>query len=126
MNRCTHHSPTPATVRRRPVTAGIALALLVLATSAGAQLTIRAFPPKAERGAMQITNPPDMLLNSKADRLSPGARIHGTNNMLVMSGALVGQNLVVNFVREPNGMVHEVWILNDAEAALKLPQPVAQ
>jgi hypothetical protein len=38
-----------------------------------------------------------------------------------MSGSIVGQNLLVNFVREPNGLVHEVWILNEAEAKQVLP-----
>jgi hypothetical protein len=65
---------------------------------------------------MQITQPPELLINGKAERLSPGARIRGTNNMLVMSGALIGQNLVVKFVREPLGLVHEVWVLTPAEA----------
>jgi hypothetical protein len=82
---------------------------------------IRPFPPAAQRGVMVITQPPELLLNDKADRLSPGARIHGTDNMLVMSGSIIGQKLRVNFVREPGGMVNEVWILSEAEAALKLP-----
>jgi hypothetical protein len=82
---------------------------------------IRPFPPAAQRGVMVITQPPVVVLNDKADRLSPGARIHGTNNMLVMSGSIIGQKLLVNFVREPGGLLQEVWILTDAEAALKLP-----
>jgi hypothetical protein len=51
------------------------------------------------------------------DRLSPGARIRAENNMLVVSGALSGQTLLVAYVREPNGLLHEVWILNAAERA---------
>jgi len=27
----------------------------------------------------------------------------------------------VNYTREPNGMVHQVWLLNQQEAALKRP-----
>ena len=100
----------------------LALALCGTSLLASAQsANVRPFPPKAERGVMQITQPPEMLLNDKSDRLSPGARIRGANNMLVMSGALIGQPLTVNFVREPTGQVHEVWILTEAEAALKLP-----
>jgi hypothetical protein len=70
---------------------------------------------------MQITTPPELLLNGKAERLSPGSRIHSDNNMLVLSGALVGQKLLVNFVREPHGLVHEVWILTEDEARQVLP-----
>jgi hypothetical protein len=99
----------------------LAAALLFWGTTATAQLTVRPFPPRAERGAMQITNPPELILNGKAERLSPGARIRGTNNMLVMSAALSGQNLLVNFVREPLGLIHEVWILNEDEAKIPLP-----
>jgi hypothetical protein len=100
----------------------LAFALSATALLASAQVAnVRPFPPKAERGVMQITQPPLLLLNDKVDRLSPGARIRGANNMLVLSGALIGQTLVINYVREPNGQVHEVWILTEAEAALKLP-----
>ena len=70
---------------------------------------------------MVITNPPELVMNGRPERLSPGARIRNSNNMLVLSGALVGQNLLVNFVREPNGMVHEVWILTPDEARQVLP-----
>ena len=59
------------------------------------------------------------LLDGKSDRLSPGARILGVRNELVMSATLVGERLVVNYTREPNGMVHQVWLLNQQEAALK-------
>jgi hypothetical protein len=98
-----------------------AFALCAISALVTAQTSVRPFPPKAERGLMQITQPPEMLLNGKPDWLSPGARIHGPDNMLRMSGTLMGQKAVVNFVREPAGQVHEVWILTEAEAAQKLP-----
>jgi hypothetical protein len=97
----------------------LALALGIPAFQAAAQFAPRPFPPKAQRGVMQIIQPPEMVLNGKADRLSPGAHIRDANNMMVMSGALMGQSVIVNFVREPNGMVHEVWILTAEEAALQ-------
>lgn len=84
-------------------------------------LGVRNFPANAERGAMQVLQPPVIVLNDIYEQLSPGSRIRGTNNMLVMSGALVGQNLLVNYVREPQGLIHEVWILNEAEAQLPPP-----
>ena len=125
MNRCRPQPSIPSatfTLRRR--TAG-ALAIAALAgtlcTTALAQFAPRPFPPAAMRGAMVITHPPELVMNGRAERLSPGARIRNANNMLVLSGTLVGQNLLVNFVREPNGMVHEVWILTEAEARQVLP-----
>jgi hypothetical protein len=80
----------------------------------------REFPRNTQRGSLVVTAPPEVLVNGKADRLSPGARIHSPQNMLVMSGALVGQKLLVNYTRENTGMVNEVWLLTPEEAALKL------
>ena len=111
MNRC-----TAFTLKRLSALA----ALLVLSVSAAAQLTIRPFPPSAQRGAMLVTAAPELLLNGKPERLSPGARIRGSNNMLVLSAALTGQDLLVNYTREPHGLIHEVWILNAAEAQIPL------
>jgi len=121
MNRCTRQASCARLIRRPTLATWLALALCGISVAASAQTTVRPFPPQAERGVMQITQPPEMLLNDKADRLSPGARIHGTDNMLRMSGTLMGQKVVVNLVRESLGQVHEVWILTAAEAALKLP-----
>ena len=52
----------------------------------------------------------------------PAARIRGLNNLLVMSGALMGQRAVVNYALDPLGLVQDVWILTDAERA-KQPWP---
>ncbi|APW48198.1 hypothetical protein RA876_04325 [Rhodoferax antarcticus] len=81
----------------------------------------RPFPAKALRGIFQVTTPPTILLDGAPARLSPGARIRGTNNLIVMSGTLVGQQLRVNYVRDGQGLIHEVWILTDAEAQQKRP-----
>ena len=86
---------------------------------------VRNFPPAALRGELVVTTPPGITLDGKADSLSPGARIHGLNNMLVLSGALVNQTLTVNYLRESAGQVHEVWILNSEEARLKRPNSKA-
>jgi hypothetical protein len=94
----------------------------VLSDGNGNIAAVRNFPPKVQRGTLIITAPPEVMLNGKPERLSPGARIRGTNNMLAMSGVLVGQQLVVNYLREPNGMLHDVWILTALEAQI---QPVS-
>lgn len=120
MNRCTSH---------------LLSTLFVLAASAtlpaSAQTAtefkplIRTFPAAALRGEMIVTAPPVITLDGKADRLSPGARIRGPDNLLLMSGALVKQKLVVNYLREGAGNVHEVWILNSEEIKLKRPNTKA-
>lgn len=95
------------------------LAFLAAALPAAAQDFVRQFPAAAVRGEMRVTAPPEIQMNGKVDRLSPGARIRGTNNNLVMSGAIAGQKHTVNYVRDGAGLVHEVWILTEAEAKQK-------
>ena len=135
MTRCSPSYTASAEAVRKVLRHSSLLAtLLCTALSAQAQmaqvLTIRPFPANAQRAAMQVLQPPVILLNGQYEQLSPGSRIRGTNNMLVMSGALMGQNLLVNFTREPHGLIHNVWILNEAEAQAPLsstapntPQP---
>lgn len=81
-------------------------------------VSIRQFPPKAVRGTLLVVAPPEVVMDGKKDRLSPGSRIRGANNIMVMSGALVGQTVVVNYTREPTGMIHDVWILSADEIRL--------
>ena len=83
---------------------------------------------KARYGVLRVVAPPEVLLNGKPVRLSPGARIRGPNNLMVMSASLVGQDLKVLYTLEPLGLVHEVWILTAREIILYTPpkpQPVA-
>ena len=118
MNRC-FSLPTRRTLI--PLLLGSLLALMPLAASA--QTVGRPIPPTAQRGILVVTQPPNVVLNGNPDRLSPGARIRGSNNLLVLSGNLVGQTLLVRFTREPQGQVHEVWILTETEALQPVPQP---
>ena len=60
-------------------------------------------------------------MDGKPDRLSPGARVRGSDNSLVLTGQVVNQKLTVNYLRDNLGLVQQVWILNDAEAKLKRP-----
>ncbi|MDP3825497.1 MAG: hypothetical protein Q8Q74_03005 [Polaromonas sp.] len=81
--------------------------------------SVRNFPKAALRGLLVVRAPPDISLNGKADRLSPGARIRNVNNHYVLSGALLGQELLVNYTRDSAGLVHEVWVLTAEEAKEK-------
>lgn len=88
---------------------------VAVTTGASAQTAPRQFPAAAKRGVMTVTAPPEIMINGTAMRLSPGVRIRGPNNMLLMSGALIGQRYAVNYLLEPQGLVREVWILSQAE-----------
>jgi len=83
--------------------------------AAQAQTPVRQFPTTALRGLLEVTAPPQVLLNGQPARLSPGARIRNTHNMIVLSGALVRQPVMVNYVRDGQGLLHDVWILTPAE-----------
>jgi hypothetical protein len=80
----------------------------------------RVFPDSAVRGKIAFKSPPQIELDGKADRLSPGARIRDEQGVLAMTGALEGKSFTVNFRREAStGLVHEVWILSAEEQKVK-------
>jgi hypothetical protein len=97
--------------------------MFMVGSGAWAQNVVqRNFPANALRGEIAFGQPPGVVLNGQAARLSPASRIRGTNNLLVMSGALIGMKAVVHYTVDPLGLVHDVWILTDAERA-KQPWP---
>ena len=99
-------------------------ALLISAASAQTEdfkPNTRQFPKEAKRGELVVLAAPDIAMDSKPDRLSPGVRIRDINNNLVLSGTLANQKLVVNYVRDNTGLVHSVWVLNREEIKQKMP-----
>ena len=116
MNRCTH--------RLLASLALLAVSISVSTLPAGAQTSeatpqARVFPTEALRGEMVVLSTRDISIDGKPDRLTVGSRIRDGNNMLVMTGPLMNQKLVVNYLREGHGDVHQVWILNREEAREK-------
>ena len=117
MNRCLPSFQHPLS---RPLQCAALASLLGLSSlPLAAQGQLRQFPAAALRGTLEVTTPPDILINGKPARLSPGARIKGTTNTLVMSASLAGQPVLVNYLRDGQGLVHEVWLLTAAEALEK-------
>jgi hypothetical protein len=82
----------------------------------------RNFPPNALRGVLVVGEIPQVRVNGVDGTLAPGARIFGQNNMLQMSGSLVGAKLLVHYTLDTSGQVKDVWILTPDEAA-KRPWP---
>jgi len=87
----------------------------VLAAASTAAQIVREAPADVRPGRMAVTTPPEITLDGKTDRLSPGARIRDTRNMLVLSGSLAGQTVPVVYRRDAAGLVHEVWLLTAEE-----------
>ena len=93
----------------------------LLGPPAAAQ-SLRPFPADALRGEMVVLQPPEIALNGRPARLAPGARIRGPNNLMQLSGGLVGQRLVVHYTLDPTGSLLNVWILT-AEEFTRQPWP---
>ena len=87
------------------------LAALAAATSPVDAQVQRNFPATALRGELRVMQPPEALLNKRPVRLAPGSRIRGADNMLVMSGAVVGAPLLVHYTLDTSGLVLDVWVL---------------
>ena len=136
MNRCPSHPwrpgrPTPAP---GPLLAAALLAAAVLAASpARAQAPAdasfetsgisseaafggRNFPVDALRGRLRVLDAPTILLDGREDRFSPGVRIRDARNLSVVSAAITGQDLRINYTRDAAGLVREVWVLSPDEA----------
>jgi hypothetical protein len=95
-------------------------ALPVMPAPAQAQaVAARSFTAQTLRGVLVVTQPPEALLNGRPTRLAPGARLRGPDNLLLMSGAALGQPLLVHYTLDLYGQVHEAWVLSPAEAARK-------
>lgn len=115
MNRCSK----PATTARSLLVA-VALTFtslgLLAPTPASAQMQ-RLFPAKVQRGSITFSAPPMVELNGKAERLGPGVRVRDQHNRVALTGRLRGQTFVVNYLRDPAGVVRDIWILTPAEIA---------
>jgi hypothetical protein len=111
MNRC------PRTLAGLPLALCLALTGLSLSfpTEALSQGIKREAPKDVVLGQMVVTLPPVITMDGKPDRLSPGSRIRDLNNMLVLSGGIVGKVLPVVYRRDAAGLVHEAWILTPDE-----------
>ena len=96
----------------RPLFASLALAC---AGAAFSQVVVQQAPQGTRLARLQVSLPPEIALDGRPDRLSPGARIRDTRNLQVLSGSLSGQNLPVVYRRDGAGLVHEVWLLTEAE-----------
>lgn len=97
--------------------ATVAISCLVCAP-AQAQVH-RPFPAQALRGEFVVVQTPDVLLNGKPARLSPGSRVRGDTNLLLQPAALTGQKVTVHYTVDMSGLVGDVWVLNPAELANK-------
>jgi hypothetical protein len=105
--------------------AQLSLALALALAPASAQTVQRNFPQNALRGKIVFGTPPVITMNGNVTHLATGYRIHGLNNLLVMSAQLVGASFTVDYTVDLNGQVYEIWLLSATEAA-KTPWPASK
>lgn len=80
----------------------------------------RVFPAQALRGELIVSAAPDVVLNGKADRMAPGARLRGPTGMVHTPASVTGQRLTVHYTREATtGLLMDIWVLNAVELARK-------
>jgi hypothetical protein len=96
-----------------------------LAAAQSSQATVdgqalqRNFPQKALRGKIVFGAPPFIELDGNVAQMATAYRVHGFDNLLLMSTQLVGVEGVVDYSLDTTGQVYEVWLLTPAEAAKK-------
>ena len=72
----------------------------------------RNFPQNALRGKIVFGAPPAITMNGIATTLAPGYRVHGVDNLIVMTAQLVDGTATVDYTTDVEGHVYEVWILS--------------
>jgi hypothetical protein len=95
-------------------------------TATDGQSMTRNFPQNALRGKIVFGTPPAITMNGVATNMAMGYRIHGQNNLLVMSAQLVGSTATVDYSTDVEGHVYEVWILTGNEIAKLWPTTADQ
>ena len=99
-------------------TQALALAQALAQAQPGPPVGHRSFPAHALRGELMLGAAPLAQLNGQPERLAPGARIRGEDNLLRLPTQLAGPLWLVHYTREPSsGLLMDVWILNPTERA---------
>ena len=94
--------------------ASLSIVFFLCAALAHAQL--RTIPADARRAKMSPVQERIVQLDGKREMLAPGVRIRDAQNRIIVPNALPANSLV-KYRRDPNGAIHEVWILTPQEAA---------
>jgi len=121
MNRC---PSLPLFLRAQTLALLAAFFALAAPLAQAQQAELPRSPPiaaHAQRGVLRVVQPPQALLNGQPVLLAPGARIRDRSNLLVVTGALLNQDVLVRYTVDTLGLVHEIWVLTDAEAAQPVP-----
>ena len=113
-----HRQPLNLAMHRR--LALLTVITVAIATPVCSQELAREFPLTALRGVVSFNGPPAVELNGVPALLAPGARLHGTDNLLVLPTTLTGSKHTVHYtIEDTTGMIKELWVLRAEERAIK-------
>ena len=107
-------------ITRRSLLACTAALLLPLPA-----LADRVFPKGTVRGQMTFMRDKEVAVNGVREKLSPAVRVHDERGRIPLRGALDGKTYTVNFVRDPRGVIREVWLLTPQEMQKPMPSDSA-
>ncbi|MDO9402872.1 MAG: hypothetical protein Q7T87_02450 [Polaromonas sp.] len=125
MKRCAPRllsTALPPAFCRLALSASLLGMLAATGTAAHAQTTLEAAPPvrnlpkNAKRADLVVLDMTRITLDGKPARLSPGSRIRGPENQLLLTNVVLNQKLDVKYLRESGGLINQVWVLNSTEA----------
>ena len=77
------------------------------------------FPQKVQRGKITFTGTREVMLNDRPERLAPGVVVRNERNTVALTGSLRGNSFTVNYLRDPMGVIREVWLLTPFETTLQ-------
>ena len=83
-----------------------------------------AIPAAAKRGHAIFDGTQTIKLNGKEELLAPGGRIIGADNMVKLTGSLIGRARVKYLRETTTGLLMQVWILTPKEIETPDPKPV--
>ncbi|HZW20250.1 hypothetical protein [Noviherbaspirillum sp.] len=98
--------------------------MTLLLAGAAAYGADRPFPAPTKRGTMTPAPFPEIVIDGKLRRLSPGARIWNQDNLIEMATAIRGSNLAVNYTENFQGDIDRVWLLTPEEARVPVAKQI--
>ena len=93
------------------------ICLMLMLTAVTAFAAPRTFPSTALRGTLSAAVYPQIKIDGQIKTLSPGAKILGKQNTIIVSTSLMDITYTVNYTVDRQGFVDKIWILTDEELA---------
>lgn len=91
------------------------LGLLPAVASLPALAAERSFPTHAKRGKLAAAPFPQVSIDGKLRRMTPGSRIWNEHNLTIVPAELGTNQYLANYTETEQGEIDRIWILTPAE-----------